>query len=249
MHTAGSHVPPPPLHVPLMHVCPDGQSVSLQHADEHTHEYPLGMYPALHATSHKPCAVHVGDPFCTAAQGLHVWEVKQPLAGVLPVQMPEHECSGALHVGPPELLLEPPPDELLLDEPPELLEDIEPLDELVDELVEDIEPLDELLPVMSLPPSPLEEPPAPPSPPTPSPGSNPGPVGVAQAPTNPRTNAAKPSFPALTLASVHVRVRMEIFARSSGKENNSFIFEVGNSACSPVVPDATRRTDPERARW
>lgn len=85
-----------------------------------------------------------------------------------------------------ELLLDaPPPDELLLED--EAL----PLDELPDEPLL----LDELLLTVPSPPLPLE---SPPSPPTPSSPSNSVFEPVAQAPTNPRINAAKPSFFAFT---------------------------------------------------
>jgi hypothetical protein len=124
--------------------------------------------------------------------------------------MPEHRCSDAPHIGPPELLLDAALlDELLLDE----LLDAAPLDELLDEPF----PLDEELLVMAAPPLPLELLPVAPSPPEPSPPepsspSKSGPEPVAHAPTNPSTNTAKPSFLVFMPASAHANVSERIFA-------------------------------------
>jgi hypothetical protein len=136
------------------------------------------------------------------------------------------------HVAPPLLLDDALLDELLLDELlldellldddalDELLDEPLPLDELLDEpspldeLPDEPFPLDELTLIVVAPPLPFVTPPAPPSPPRPSPSSpKPGPVGVAHAPTNPSTNAAKPSFLVLMPASAHVNVSARIFTQ------------------------------------
>jgi hypothetical protein len=111
-------------------------------------------------------------------------------------------------MGAPDELVDELLDELLLDAPPpeELLEEEPfPPDELLDEPLL----LDELL-LATLPPLPLGSPPSPPSPPFPS---NSVFDPVAQAPTNPRITAAKPSFFAFTSASAHVNEWGQIFAR------------------------------------
>jgi len=156
--------------------------------------------------------VQIVEPFWTGAQAAQVCDVKHPVVGVFPEQIPEHKCSDAPHIGPPELLLDDAPlDELLADE----LLDAAPLEELFDEPV----PLDELVLIVSPPPLPLDSPPLPPSPPSPprpsSPPtpSKPGPEAVAHAPTNPSTTAANPSFFVFTPASVHADVSGRIFAR------------------------------------
>lgn len=204
-------LPVPAVHVPFVQICPAPHSASLQHIDPQTQELPVFVYPGRQVASHAPWGVHVGAPFCTAAQAAHVCEAKHPDSGVFPVQVPAHKCSEAPHIDPPELLLdELLLDELLLDEllPDELLPDADPLDELLDET----SPLDELLDAMALPPSPLDEPPAPPSPPAPAPLPKSVPVPVAHAPTN-SNNAAKPNFSVLTLASAHLTVRQKIFTQ------------------------------------
>lgn len=121
-----------------------------------------------------------------------------------------------------ELLLDaPPPDELLLED------EVLPLDELPDEPLL----LDELLLTTPSPPLPLE---SPPSPPTPSFPSNSVFEPVAQAPTNPRINAAKPSFLAFTSASAHVDVGGKSSRGSSKNEklscNSSASFDLTERA-------------------
>ena len=73
------------------------------------HEKPFFVYPALQLTSQSPVALQIATPLPTVGHGVHVLEVKQPVAGVLPAQTPAHACSFGPHICPPEL-------ELLLDE-------------------------------------------------------------------------------------------------------------------------------------
>lgn len=122
--------------------------------------------------------MQIAAPFCTVGHGVHVVDVKHPVAGVLPAQTPAQECSIGPHVCPPELVLL---DELLLDEL--LLLDALLLDALLDELLFVAPPMPPKPPVSD----------SPPSPPPPSPG----PAAVAQPPPshapNPSATTTKPS--------------------------------------------------------
>jgi hypothetical protein len=157
----------------------------------------------LQLTSQSPVALQVAAPFCTAGHGVHVVEVKHPVAGVFPAQTPAQACSFGPHICPPELAL-------LLDA---LLLDELPLDAL---LLLDALPLDALLllfdapPMPPIPPAPDGSPPSPPSP-------APGPLAVAQPPPshapNPSATTKKPSRFVLT---TYLRARCSPVFPTSG---------------------------------
>jgi len=106
--------------------------------------------------------LHVATPFCAMGQGVQVVEVKHPVCGVFPAQIPAQRCSVAPQLFPPV------DDDVALE-----------LEELVDPLLDAL--LDALeLDTLDVPPAPAL--PAPPEPPSLS--RAPGAVPVAHAATN-----------------------------------------------------------------